>query len=235
MAQTSATEAAQYRSCMARVEENPDAAFDQALEWRDRGGGAPATHCSAVALVALGKFAEAADRLEALAGTPGGARMASDLLAQAGNAWLLAGRPQKAYSALSAALAHSPEKSGDMPADLLIDRSRALAALGDWPAAERDLDSALSHNPERSDAYVFRATARRYQDKLALALEDLELALALAPNDAAALLERGVVHRRNGNIPAARADWLAVITAAPESESANAARGNLQMLDVKTE
>lgn len=246
-AQGVASEAAQYHACVQRVNENPNKAFDQALEWRDSGGGAPAIHCSALALVALGKHAEAATRLEALAATPGGAGMAAELLAQAGNAWLLAGYPEQANAALGAALARLPNETGgkaspaptDIPADILtdilVDRARALAALADWPAAERDLTQALARDPERGDAYVFRASARRHQDKRALALEDLELALALDPTNANALLERGIAHRLDGRIPQARADWLAAISADPDGETGKAAQQNLQLLDVKAE
>ena len=47
-----------------------------------------------------------------------------------------------------------------------IDRARALAALERWPEAEADLNRALSLDPERAAGYLFRATARRMQDKL---------------------------------------------------------------------
>ena len=49
-AQTPAGEAAQYRACLSQVSTNADAAYDQALEWRDRGGGAPALHCAALVM-----------------------------------------------------------------------------------------------------------------------------------------------------------------------------------------
>ena len=90
LAQSTASEAAQYRACLAKTTSNADAAYDDALVWRDQGGGVPAQHCAALALVALGKHAEAASRLAALADMPGGRAMAPALLGQAGNAWLLA-------------------------------------------------------------------------------------------------------------------------------------------------
>ena len=238
-AQTPAGEAAQYRACLKQADVNADAAYDQALEWRDRGGGTPAAHCAALALVALGKHGEAATRLQALAETPGGRAMASQLLGQAGNAWLLAGQPGNAYNALSAGLNTldaAPGKSdGSERVDLLIDRAQALAALNRWDQAETDLSKALSLDPENGPAYVFRASARRMQEKLEAALEDLELALALSPKDATALLERGVIYRLMKKPGQARADWLAAIAAGPEDETANTARRNLEMLDMKAE
>lgn len=238
-AQTPAGEAAQYRACLSQVSTNADAAYDQALEWRDRGGGAPALHCAALALVALGKHGEAAARLQALAETPGGRGMAPQLLGQAGNAWLLAGQPGNAYNAFSAALnafARTPDKEASPEqVDLLLDRAQAQAALNRWAAAETDLSRALSLDPENGPAYVFRASARRMQDKLEAALEDLQLALALSPQDAAALLERGAIYRLMKKPDQARKDWLAAIAAGPESETANTARRNLEMLDMKPE
>lgn len=235
LAQTSAGEAAQYRACLQQVSVNADAAYDQALEWRDRGGGAPAMHCAALALVALGKHGEAATRLQALAETPGGRGMAVLLLGQAGNAWLLAGQPGNAYNALSAALNAQGGAPAMEQADLLIDRARALAALNRWEGAEADLSKALSLAPENAPAYVFRASARRMQEKLDAALEDLQLALALSPNDAAALLERGGIYRMQQKPGQARADWLAAIAADPDGETASAARRNLEKLDLKAE
>jgi len=235
-AQTDATEAAQYRACLAKTEVNPDAAYDDALVWRDRGGGVPAQHCAAVALVALGKYAEAATRLAALAETPGGRAMAPALLGQAGNAWLLGDFPSNAISVLSAALsAGSKELAPLEEADLRIDRARAMAALERWSEAQTDLTRALSLDPERAAAYLFRATARRMENKLDLALEDLQLALALGPKDPAALLERGIVYRLKQQPDLARKDWLAVLALEPEGKAAEAARGNLEKLDMKAE
>src|SRR5262245_7370002 len=56
-----------YRSCFERIESDPPSAFEQAMIWRDQGGGNLARHCVAAALVALGKPAVAAERLEDLA------------------------------------------------------------------------------------------------------------------------------------------------------------------------
>lgn len=235
-AQADAAGAAQYRACLAKTETNADAAYDDALVWRDRGGGVPAQHCAAVALVALGKYAEAATRLAALAETPGGRAMAPALLGQAGNAWLLGDFPSNAISVLSAALsAGSKELAPLEEADLRIDRARALAALERWTEAQTDLSKALSLEPERAAAYVFRATARRMENKLDLALEDLQLALALEPKDPAALLERGIVYRLQQKPDLARADWLAAIALEPDGKAAEAARSNLEKLDLKAE
>ncbi len=235
-AQTNTVEAAQYRACLAKTESNPDVAYDDALVWRDQGGGVPAQHCAALALVALGKYAEAATRLAALAEVSGGRAMAPALLGQAGNAWLLAEFPSNALSVLSAALTTGVQKLAPQEeADLRIDRARALAALERWAEAENDLGKALSLDPERAAAYVFRATARRMENKLDLALEDLQLALALGPKDPAALLERGIVYRLQEKPELARADWLAAIAAEPEGKAAEAARGNLEKLDLKTQ
>ena len=235
-AQTNATEAAQYRACLAKTETNADAAYDDALIWRDRGGGVPAQHCAAVALVALGKYAEAATRLAALAETPGARAMAPALLGQAGNAWLLGDFPSNAISVLSAALSVGSQKlAASEEADLRIDRARALAALERWSEAQTDLDKALSLDPERADAYLFRATARRMENKLDLALEDLQLARTLAPKDPAGLLERGIVYRLKQQPDLARKDWLAVLALEPEGKAADAARSNLEKLDMNVE
>src|SRR5262249_25716774 len=57
-------EADHYERCMAEARQNPSAAWDEALAWHDTGGGHPAEHCAAVALIGLKQYAEAARRLE---------------------------------------------------------------------------------------------------------------------------------------------------------------------------
>lgn len=241
MAQTAPLAAAQvgeeaaYQRCLSDITLNPNQAFDEALIWRDQGGGIPARHCAALALIALEEYAAAAERLEELAdqsATRAAAQaMRPDMLGQAGNAWLLADRPDRAYSALSGALALLPE-TAPARADLLIDRARALAAQEQWAAAEADLSASLSLAPERVAGYIFRATARRFLEQFDAALEDIDTALALDPERTEALLERGILHRLAGRDDAARRDWLKLLTMTEEGPAATAAQRNLEMMDV---
>lgn len=50
-----------YEACTALAANDPNAAFDQALEWRYEACGPPAWHCAGLALVALGFHAEAGE------------------------------------------------------------------------------------------------------------------------------------------------------------------------------
>ncbi len=229
-------EQAAYQRCLSEIEFNPNQAFDEALIWRDQGGGVPARHCAALALIALEEYAAAAERLEALADqtvtrSAAHASMRPAMLGQAGNAWLLADRPDRAYSALSAALALLPE-AAPARADILIDRARALAAQAQWAAAEADLSASLSLAPDRVDGYIFRATARRFLERSDAAFEDIETALALDPARPEALLERGILHRLAGRDDTARRDWLKLLTLTEDGAAATAAQRNLEMMDV---
>ena len=87
--------------------------------------------------------------------------------------------------------------------------------------------------PHHIDALVFRASAYRYLDSLELAADDVNRALAMNPDHVAAYLERGNVRRLKGDLTGARQDWLAVLQRAPRSPAAEAARYNLERLDVK--
>ena len=83
-----------YDACIAATEDDPEQAFEEAVSWRDEGGGGAAEHCVAMALLALGYAGEAAARLDALAreNLGGTQEQRSELMIQAGEAWLLAGR-----------------------------------------------------------------------------------------------------------------------------------------------
>src|SRR6185437_16394015 len=114
-----------YARCMNAAHENPAAALDSAQAWRATGGGHPAEHCAAVALIGLRRYAEAGKRLdklaEAMAKDP--AELRAEVLDQAGQAWLLAGEAARAEASLTAALALAPDDPG-----LLTDRAEAFAA-----------------------------------------------------------------------------------------------------------
>ena len=82
---------------------------------------------------------------------------------------------------------------------------------------------------------MFRASAYRYLDSLELASDDVNRALSLKPDHVAAYLERGIIRRLSRDPDGAREDWLHAINLAPKSPAAEAARRNLERLDIKAE
>ncbi len=220
----------QYDACMALARDKPEQGFDRAIAWRGLGGGDAAEHCAATALIGLGQYPDAAARLEALAAkSKQGPGIKAGLLAHAARAWLLGGKSQRAEGVLTAALKMTPEDAA-----LLVDRAEAKAGQKNYPGAVDDLTEAIRRDDRRADAYVFRATAYRFLDKLALAEVDAEKALVLEPGHVEGLLERGILRRLKGDDAGARQDWLAVLRLAPKGAAADAARANLEAMDVRT-
>jgi tetratricopeptide (TPR) repeat protein len=221
----------EYSDCLALAREAPKRAHDAALAWHAAGGGDPALHCIAVALLGMGDYDQAArqmeDLAEAMAAREEAMFLRADLLGQAGNAWLIASRPENAEAALDRALALSPDDPG-----LLVDRGIARTSQERFWEALDDFNRALEIQPGLVDALVFRATAWRGAGSPELAAEDAERALALSPDNLDALLERGAIRARRGEAADARADWLRVIELAPEGPIREAARRNLETLDV---
>ncbi len=220
-------DAATYARCMKLARQDPHAAQGLAQSWHQRGGAHPADHCAAVALISLGKYRGGAARLQALAQAMANAppSLRADVLDQAGQAWLLAGDPARAYAAAGEAVALTP---GDP--EILIDRAEAAAAAGYFDRAVTDLDRVLKTDPKRVDALVYRASANRALDRLDPARADIDQALAEAPHSAAALLERGNIRRLEGDRDGARRDWEEVGRVAPASPEDMAARANIEHL-----
>lgn len=237
-----------YTQCVKLSENSPESAERVAGDWRDRGGGFPARHCLALALAGEGKYREAAETLETMAedfrvaegGQAGQAlstfdrSMIADIYGQAGNAWLLAGEPIRAYDILTAGISEATASS-QAALELLIDRARASAATEDFDAALVDLDAAQAIEPDRADIYVFRANAHRVLEHWDEAKADIDRALEIDPRHLGALLERGNLKRIEGDDDGARQDWLAILSADPESPVADAARKNIESMDVKTD
>jgi len=219
-----------YRDCVAAAQRRPAEAFEAALGWIDRGGGIPARHCAALALSAQGIHDEAANRLEKIAEDMlrDAPAKRAEILGQAGNAWLLSGHVERAVAVFSTGIKLAPGM-----VDLYIDRARAFAGIGNLENARADLDDALEISPDWIEALVFRASARRQLGDLPGARKDAERALVLLPSHAEGLLERGMINRMDGNERAARSDWLETIRVAPNSQAAEAARRNIELLDVK--
>jgi tetratricopeptide (TPR) repeat protein len=224
---SAAADAATYARCMNLAKDDPKKARSLAQSWLARGGAHPADHCAAVALITLGEFKEGATRLEALAKTmtTAPASLRAGVLDQAGQAWLLAGDPLRAYAAAGEAVALQP---GDP--NLLIDRAEAAASAGYLNRAVADLDQVLKTNPDEIDALIYRATAYRALDRLDPARADIDKALAEAPRSAAALLEAGNIRRLEGDAAGARRLWQEVGRVAPGTPEDMAARVNLEHL-----
>jgi tetratricopeptide (TPR) repeat protein len=215
-----------YRSCLATSNLNPAAALTDAEAWAKSGGGVPAQHCAALALVNLKHYAEAATRLDRLAADRGvpDVSFRAALYDQAGNAWLLAGDGAHAVQSFQAALALSGSD-----ADLFADLARAQAMRHDWHEVDLDLNAALQLSPHRVDLLVLRASARRALQHYAEALSDIETALKLRPGDSSALVESGLLRKQLGDLDGARRDFRAALKTA-SGETAAQAKENLEVL-----
>lgn len=221
-----------YQACLKLAARQPEQAFESALQWRERGGSSPARHCAAMALIQLKHYADAADRLEQLAGDlrKSNPPLVPEVLSQAGNAWLLAGFAERADAVLTSALELRPADP-----DLYIDRARVRAARESFREALGDLDAALMIEPDRAEALAFRASAKRALGENKAALADAERALQLNPGQLEALLERGHLRRASGDIKGARADWVKVLQLAAGTPAGDAAALNIQKMDLKTD
>jgi tetratricopeptide (TPR) repeat protein len=208
-----------YSGCAQLAKINPAKALKEAEAWRDEGGGAAATHCSALALTQLKRYGEAAARLDGLAKTAGVGdfRDRAALYDQAGNAWLLAQRPKEAARSFSEALALTPND-----VEIHADRARAKALTQDWAGAEADLSAALLMDQDRADLLSLRASARRALNRKIDAATDILRALTLFPNYPAALVERGGMKYEAGDVNGARKDWQ--VAAKGRGDSAAAAK-----------
>lgn len=212
-----------YERCLEMLQRDPDGARRMADAWLLADGGEAARHCAALALLALGEAQRAADRLEDLATRSTAAPAArAGVFAQAGQAWMMADQPDRAFAAATMGLTIAPDD-----VELLLDRAIALGMLGRYAEATEDLDRVLALDPQRAAAWVLRAAAQRNLGAFAQAERDVAHALALAPGNAEALLERGTLRRLGGDVQGARSDWERAIALAPGSPAAEAAARHL--------
>ena len=220
----------QYTACMQLAKTRPREAYASANAWYDRGGDQAAQHCAAIALIGMGDYVEAANRLDRLANAQAGGRnkLRADLYSQAGQAWLLASYPDKALLSQGNAIALDPNS-----ADLLIDRAVTYAGIDRLADALRDLNKALQIAPRRHEALTLRATVLRLGRQPDKAAADIDQAIKLNANYPEAYLERGL--QRKATQPAlAREDFIKVLRLVPEaSELAAEARKQLEGSDLK--
>ncbi|MEL6687970.1 MAG: tetratricopeptide repeat protein [Pseudomonadota bacterium] len=177
-----------HKACLERIAEDQELAFEEAMIWRDQGGGRRARHCEAMALFALGHEGEAARRLDELAeGRDGGSEaMRLNFRSEAANFWLAAEEADKAYASATAGLDYDEEN-----ADLRIARARAHVQKGEVKAAEEELNRILSKNAGHAEALRYRADTRLRQGRLTGALDDAEASLVADPDSVETALLRG--------------------------------------------
>ena len=181
----------EHKVCLERIADDPELAYEEAMIWRDNGGGRRAKHCEAMALFGVGQTEEAAYRLNQLAKAPDGGtpQMRADYYAEAANFWLLANLPKEAYASATAGL-----KLVENHIDVRIARARAYARLGHYDYAETDLTSVLVFENTHAGALRYRADARRHLGKLDQAKIDIENSLKVDPTAVETALLRGEIN-----------------------------------------
>lgn len=203
-----------HKTCLEKIAEDADMAYEEAMIWRGDGGGRRARHCEAMALFALGHEAEAAHRLDQLGAMVGqvAPNVRKNYYLEAANFWMMAKDTNKAYISATSGLDIDGEDTG-----LRIARARVYALLDRYEDSEIDLTSALVHDPENAAALRYRADARHHLSKLDLAREDIEKALELDPTSVETALLRGRIveaQRLQTEEPAPQTDLVDAITQA---------------------
>jgi tetratricopeptide (TPR) repeat protein len=220
-----------YENCMAMLGSDPAGANTFADAWEATGGGEGATHCHALAQIALGDVETGAEMLEKLAsGSHAPAAARATVYGQADQAWELAGQADRAVAAATLALS----LSSDDP-DLLIDRATAAVALGRWDDAIDDVTRALEIDGKRPDALVLRCISWRQTGHLDMAQDDIDRAFALDPENPDAFLERGILRQRRGDRAGAHKDWIEAMALAPDTPTSDLAEQNLALLEAGPE
>ena len=221
-------EAARYASCLGLAVTDPAKAVETASVWRIEGGGAAARHCLGVAYSRQGKYAAAADALEAAAkdAQAAGDPRAGALYGQAGSAALAMDDAARALDLLNSALSLSQGPAAQGP--LLVDRARAAVGLGKLADARADLDTAVKIAPNDPDAWLLRATLARRETRNADAESAVAVAARLAPQSADVALEQGNIAAIQGKGDEARAAWSRAVAIAPDSDAGRTAAAALK-------
>lgn len=188
--QIAAEEAARLDACLARIETDPDNAYEDGLAWSYQGNRPGARQCTALALIALGHPEEGAARLQSLANATDGGTMEqrAAYLSQAGNAWIQAEDPDAALVAFDGAIKIAP----DAP-ELLMDRATAHLLLEHYDEAIEDLDAALRYTPGLGEAHQLRGQAWLEKGDPDKAMLDVKAAMDADPENVATLVLRGRV------------------------------------------
>ncbi len=224
---------ARFERCAALAQSDPAAALAEATLWRSSGGGTLARQCTALAYAAEQDWPAAATAFSNAAREAQTAHdpLAPQYWAQAGNAWLAAGRAIEARRALDTALA-AGTLTGLQLGEAQLDHARALVAAGDLPAARIDMDHALVGAAADPLAWLLSATLARRMNDLPRAKTDIAQALQRSADDASVQLEAGNIAALDHDEAGARSAWGAAVRIAPTSDAGRAAQAALGQFDL---
>lgn len=226
------TPTARFEACADLATADPERGLAYASSWRLGGGTFLARQCEGLAYATQRNFTGAASAFQEAARAAELAKDArgANYWAQAGNAWLAAGDPAKARSAIDAALA-TGALTGLALGEAHLDRARALVAAGDTVSARADIDRALKTADGDPLAWLLSATLARRTGDLARAKTDIAQALTRAPDDAAVQLEAGNVAALTGDEAGARGGWQQALKLAPGTPIAASATAALAQFE----
>ena len=217
-----------YDACIDLIAADPRQAEVEAGEWARFGGGAPARHCYALALVVTGAPSRAIDELLGIAAEEPDLEdpERADILGQAGNLLVQEGDMVTANVVAAQALRMDAKN----PTALAL-RARLKLDAGEPRAAIRDLDAALQARPGVVDFLILRSTAHRQLSQFVEARDDAAFASEQAPNDAQVWLERGLAESALNDKVAARDSFLEAIALDREGLVGKSAQRALQRMD----
>lgn len=189
----------EYQACVADIEKDPEAVRRRAGQWLSEGGGAAALYCQAVGDLAAGSAGLAAVRLEELAARSdaGDDLVRARIMSQAALAWIEAGQPKYAKSAIERAFAYAPEGG-----ELHLAAAQVFLANEEYQAAIDATKTASQQGYSSPAAYVASARARMALLDDRGAAEDVVAALKLDPLNVDALTVRGELFQRGVAIDA---------------------------------
>ncbi len=232
-------ESARYSACIRMTHSDPDTAFDRAIAWRDDGGGMPARHCAALALIGLRLYEEGATRLEELATAPGNAtsELRTQILAQASSAWLEAGQDERALTPLDRAIILGEQAGIPRPTQIMVrlDRAALLTSLGQADKAMEDVQFALTQPTiavrQRIEALYIRASIFHGKGEHQAVVNDTTAALDWGGTKPGLYLIRAEAYAGLGYPELARTDLLTFLTQEPDGARSDTARLMLEKLE----
>ncbi len=225
-------DADRFDRCHDLATEDALSGMAEAQRWLVEGGGYIARQCLGFAQAKGGLYDAATESFVAAASDAEVARdwRAANLWAQAGNAALAAGDPERAKRHLDAALAQG-RLSGVQLGEAHLDRARAALALDQWPAARSDLDIAAQHAAQDPLVWLLSATLARRQGDLVRAAADINVAAQLGPRDAAIALESGNIAAAADDLVAAQTRWASAAALGGNTPAGVTARARLADLE----